>query len=337
MSSLAPNPPNTSNTNSQATLKPESTIPPTTSAPSTPTNAKAPKIGRFKRSWLLTRSAWQAFMLDKEMIALPIISLVVIMTVMTAYIVLFIANPGHVIYSNEPAQGSQVSNYAFGIIVGLSAALLNTIVTAALIHAALERFRGNNPSVRSSLKAAWQKIGPLASFALFSFTIGYIISQIASRIPFFGGKIVAWLAGAAWNVASFFAIPVIMDSPEPIGPIDATKQSMQLIKKVWGESLIAGATTGIMAFLSILTGIVVMGALMALASALTAASLLLGVLVFLSVIGILGMVMVFAVLNSFVLAAVYYYAVTGQSPLTFNQQLMQQAFTAKKARKVFGF
>lgn len=80
-----------------------------------------------------------------------------------------------------------------------------------------------------------------------------------------------------------------------------------------------------------------MGALMALASAFTAASVVLGVLVFVSVIGILGIAMVFAVLNAFVLAAVYYYAVTGQSPLTFNQQLMQQAFTAKKARKVFGF
>lgn len=253
MSSLAPTPLDANQTNTQTVPQPESTMPPTTPTVSaqqpSSNDAKAPKIGRFKRSWLLTKSAWQAFMLDKEMIALPIISLVTIMTVLAAYIVLFIANPGHVIYSNDPAQSSQVANYAFGIIVGLTAALLNTVITAALIHAALERFKGNNPSVRSSLKAAWSKIGPLASFALFSFTIGYIISQIASRIPFIGGKIVAWLAGAAWKVASFFAIPVIMDSPEPIGPIDATKQSMQLIKKVWGESLLAGATTGIMAFL----------------------------------------------------------------------------------------
>ncbi len=35
-------------------------------------------------------------------------------------------------------------------------------------------------------------------------------------------------------------------------------------------------------------------------------------------------------------AVLYYYAATGEAPQQFDKQLLHEAFTAKKARKVFG-
>jgi uncharacterized membrane protein len=199
----------------------------------------------------------------------------------------------------------------------------------------LERFRGNDPTVRSSLRAAWQHIGSLFKFAAFSYTIGYILSEIANRVPFLGGKIVAWLADAAWRVASFFAIPVIMNSEEPVGPIKATKQSIGIIKQVWGESLIVSASIGLMAFLLSIGYMVLTAALFVGLASLSLPGLVYGILAIPAFLGIVVLILVFSVLESFVKTAIYHYAVTGESPAEFSQQVLRQAFTVKKARKVF--
>ena len=302
---------------------------------------EAPKIGRFKKSWILTKAAWTGLKLDKELVALPVIGLMTQLTLLALALVLasFVIPTGILYYStniNGVADfGITGWGYAAMVAVFVPLSIISTFISGAVIHGALARFRGEDPSIRSSLDAAWQRLGSLASFAVFSYTVGLIISEVASRLPFVGNLAVQWLAGAAWNVASFFALPVIMSSKQPIAPIKATKGSITLIKKVWGESLIANVGISIIAVLTVLLystlSTVVIGLLST--TALPVMALIaLGVLTFL---GILAIALVFGVLSAYVRAAIYHFATTGESPVTFNRQMLRQAFSPKKARKVF--
>ena len=298
------------------------------------------KIGKFKKSWLLTKSAWHALRLDKELFALPILGFALSVAVLVpAGIVAFI-NPGNTLYvsniTNDAAEGNIApAGYAAILAVGLILASISAFISGAVVYGALERFKGNDPTIKTSLTAAWKRIGSLIAFTAFSSTIGFILSEIANRIPFLGGKIVIWLADAAWRIASFFAIPVIVTSEHPVNPLDATKKSVGIIKKVWGESLIVSATVGIITIISFLGyfGIVAIAfsafGLMALPGI---AFVALGIL---ALIGLLVLALLFGMLEAFVKAAIYFYAVTGESPAHFNQQLLRQAFTTKKAKKVF--
>ena len=49
------------------------------------------------------------------------------------------------------------------------------------------------------------------------------------------GKIVGFLGGVAWAVATFFAVPVIV--ADGLGPIDALKKSAHTIRGIWGTSV----------------------------------------------------------------------------------------------------
>lgn len=204
--------------------------------------------------------------------------------------------------------------------------------SAAVIVGATKRFNGGAPTVRGSLAAAGRKIGPLALFSLLMATVGFLLQLLEDRVPF-AGKIAVWLVDASWNIANFFAVPVIVLSNETVQPLTATKRSVGVIKKVWGEGIVAQVGIGIIGALTFFTYMAFSVALLILAGSLNAPdgvviatlALMLGGLV---VIGLL-----FSALGAVVKAALYQYATTGTPPEAFNAQLLQSAIHAKKAKK----
>ncbi|HSH18478.1 MAG TPA: DUF6159 family protein [Candidatus Saccharimonadales bacterium] len=299
------------------------------------------KLGHFQKSWLLTKAAWNCLKLDKELVTLPFIGMGVSLAVMAAAAALVVIAPAHTFYiSNFTGNEGELNLTKLGIasIIALGFVMggIATYITAAVIHGALTRFNGEDPTIGGSLAAARRRLGSLLAFSVFNSTIGLILSEIINRIPYIGGVIMAWLAQAAWNVASFFAIPVIVSSSKPVTPLAATRKSFGIIRKVWGESLIVTATITLVSMLSIIlyafTIISVVG-LFATNGMLQGVAL--GAVIALAFLGLLMMVIVFSVLEGIIKAAVYHYATTGQSPVTFNERLMREAFTQKKARKVF--
>lgn len=307
------------------------------------------QLSRFKRSWLLTKAAWNGFKMDKEMIALPIISTILTFVVVIVFIIAAFLLPDKnplfdartltdTQYASSYSEGELVIKplgYALMVIDGALLSIIGTLTSAAVIHAALARFKGQDPTIRSSLRAVFKKFWPLSAFSIFAFTIGIIISEIANRIPFLGGKIVAWLADLAWNVASFFALAVIVDEQQPHYPIAATKKSISLIRKTWGESLIASASIGLISVLIIFAQVIVTIGFVAILASVNAPGIITGLVTFALFMSFIISIFVFSVLTGYVKAALYYFAITGESPAAFNSNLMHQAFTHKKARKLF--
>lgn len=298
-----------------------------------------PKMGRFRKSWLLTRGAWRALILDKELLWIPVIGTMVSLAVLTIGIVAGTLSNGIFYETASTARdtdgGITLVGYIALLALGAILTAISTVTAGAVIHGAIERFRGNDPTIQSSISAAWGRALPLTSFALFSYTIGTIISFIAERIPF-GGRIVEWLGHTAWGIASFFAIPVIVTSDQAVGPVDATKRSFGVLRSVWGESLIISATIGLVGLIAAIVYIVTAGFMFAAVSTLGVPDAISLIWLVLTVAGLFGFALVFTVLEAFVKAALYHYATTGESPRTFDSRVLRQTFTQKKAHKVFG-
>ncbi len=295
---------------------------------------KEKKIGIYKRSWLLNKGAWRALQLDKELLALPFLALLASLLVLAIGGIGFVASTGG---SFDSAANQDVGPIGYLLLFGLYVgfAFVTNFFGAAIIHAALQRFAGHDPNLRSSIAAAKKQVRSIAVFSLFSATIGYVLGFIEQRVPF-GGKVVTWLAQLAWGVASFFAIPVIVTEDKYIGPVSATKRSVAVIKKAWGESVVSQLSLGVLQamitiiYVAIGVGIGVNAAIAGLSTGIVAGFSVLAIL------GLVAIFLVFSAMGSILQAAVYHYAVTGESPLHFDKKLIQAAMTPKKARKIFG-
>lgn len=197
------------------------------------------KEGRVRRGWRLTQVAWELIRSDRTMLVLAVAGIV--SSLLLAGLVFFILNATTTHHS-----GGRLG--AIGLIAFYPSTLATVFFNVALASAASAAFDGERLSVGEALSMAWGKRRRIALWALISVLVGVLINQIASRVPG-GARIVVWLVGAAWGLATIFVIPIL--ALEGIGPVDALKRSAGLVKQRWGESITGrvaiGAWSGIAA------------------------------------------------------------------------------------------
>ncbi|HVQ43694.1 MAG TPA: DUF6159 family protein [Candidatus Saccharimonadia bacterium] len=235
-------------------------------------------------------------------------------------------------------------DFAFTLALYFVLALITNFFAGAVIFGATQRFRGENPTISSSLAGAWRKFGPLAAFSLMMATIGLALRMLEDRVPF-AGRIAVDLLGAAWSIANVFALPVIVLSEGSVAPFDATKQSVHTIKQIWGESIVVNLGIGFVSGLAVLGYILIWAIIAAVPFMLPIAApgapgfsipgAVFIPVVLLAVGGFIALIAVLSVLSSIAKAALYHYATSGQAPEAFNAELLRTSMTPKKARKVF--
>jgi hypothetical protein len=146
--------------------------------------------------------------------------------------------------------------------------------------------------------------------------VGTIISAIQNRgglLGAIGGR----LAELAWRVGSFLAIPVII--VEGVGPFAALSNSVALLKRTWGENLIAQFGFGLLGFLAMLPVFLIGGLTVPLVPVLGIAIIVIGAVVISIVV---------STLNGIYRTALYLYGMGRPSPL-FDQRALASAFTVK--------
>jgi hypothetical protein len=299
------------------------------------------KIGSLKRSWIITKSAWRLMMLDKEVLWLPVIFGILGLIVAIAGYGGGMKLSGYGATDINPASPNfTVDNshityptYAVWIVTSAILALLSTYTIAAMVAIGLKRLRGDDPNLKYGLGCVKRRLGPLTIYGLFSFGVVQIIKALEQRLPFFG-KVLAFLGELAWRAAGFFAISIIVDSEKNVGPIDATKQSIGLIKKTWKESaanqFVIGTIFALLVILEVLIGVgagVGLGLTFGIGFGLAVGVLILMLVIF--------TVLISSALDGVAKSVLYYYAMTGEAPEQFDRRLLQDAFTVKKARKLF--
>jgi hypothetical protein len=271
-------------------------------------------VGRISRSFELVGQSYRVLMQDKELMILPLVSGVFIIAVAIGFFVGFDLGPR--IQAKDPSAWAPtfllyVATYAIGI-----------FFQAAVIAGATERLRGGNPTLGSALTAAARRTFTILMWAVLAATVGMVLRSVSEKAGFLG-RIAVAIAGAAWSIATFFVVPVLVledaSIPESFG------RSLELFRKMWGESVVGSATLGIAGVCAWLT-------LVALAGLLAWAGFGPLALVALAVGGIILAVLMPALQGVFV-ASLYEFATNGTAPPGFDRDLLSEAFTPKRDGK----
>jgi hypothetical protein len=289
-------------------------------------------MGKIRRSWELVKASWRVLKADKELALFPVVSAICVA------IAIAIIGGGFALVTGDGAQEiadrfDDTSNRSWTIgdvvtlfIIYFVTVLIATFFNAALIGATLKRLRGGDPTFRDGLHLATARIGSILGYSAIAATVGVIIQLIRSKSNT-AGDIGAGLLGAAWGVATFLVVPVLV--AEDVGPTDALRRSGSLLKKTWGEQIGGNVSLGLISFLAMLV-VGLVGALLIWLAAALGSSIAIGGAITLLIIAIAVIAVIFSALNAIYKAAVYEYAADGVAASAFGQDALSNAFVAKK-------
>lgn len=190
------------------------------------------------------------------------------------------------------------------------AAVLTTYFNAALVHEATRAFRGEAPTLRSGLAAAWGVKGKVVVWGLVSSVVGIVVELVENS-----DRRAAWLVStllrASWAVLTFFVVPVLVFSDTGIRGM--FEESARTFRDVWGESVTASLGVDLLsalAFLVILAGAVLVAvfAPASVAGAVVTAAFVVALLL------LFALLVVRAATLAVSKAALYEYATTGSLP-----------------------
>jgi hypothetical protein len=271
---------------------------------------------RISRTLELARASWQVLKADKELIVLPVLSLVATILVAASFLAPILLG-GDATRLEDPGP----IGYALLFVAYVALAFVTIFFNAALVHAANERLDGGDPTIGSAIRGAMMRVGRILPWAIVSATVSIILRAIEERAGMLG-RIVSGLAGVAWSLVTFLVIPVLVI--EGIGVGDAVKRSGALFKKTWGENVAAQVGFGLVGFLAVIPAFLVAFGAVAAGGAIA----VIGVGV--AVLWVLAVVMVLSALNGIFQTALYRFASgaeAGSGP--FGSGELQAAFKPK--------
>lgn len=180
----------------------------------------------MSRGWRLTKVAWALIRRDPTMVSIALMGAGCGLA--GAAVILYFSGA---FSSSTHSQGG----LALAAIIGLyPLTFLSVFFNVALAGAAMASFDGRPIGVRAALGISWKRLGRIAQWSLLAAGVGLILDQLASRIPG-AGRLASWLLGAAWSLATIFAVPIL--ALEGTGPLETAKESVHLVKSKWGEGI----------------------------------------------------------------------------------------------------
>lgn len=214
---------------------------------------------RFNTSWSLVKSTFGIIQRDKKLLLFPAVNLVFVLAILFFFTVpiLFI-NTGHPFLSFDhwkvlgnklveispsatPGEKDEITLKPLALTylaaMYFVSMFASTFLNVAFYSEILAAFRGDAVSIQRGLKFASTRFWSIVAWSLMAGIVGYIIQQIENRVGFVG-RIITGLIGAAWSVASVFAIPVIVHEEASVNPLSTLKQSALTLKRTWGEALV---------------------------------------------------------------------------------------------------
>jgi uncharacterized protein DUF6159 len=287
------------------------------------------KKGRIASGFALARECCRVLWTDKQLLVFPLVSGIASFVVLASFIGVGWASSEVVADAQGNMHVQPTNDDLFWVLCG-GFYFLNYFVivffNVALVGCAMTRFRGGTPTLADGLRLARERLPQIAAWALLAASVGVALRVIEQRIGIIG-KIVVAILGAAWTVATYFVVPVLV--AEKIGPLDAARRSAAVVKKAWGESLVSNVGIGALTMLVTILSLVLIGigSLMAALKLASIVPLIAGLV--LAVVFIVVASLVGSALSSIALCALYLYATEGKVPRAFADTGLQNAFAAR--------
>jgi MFS family permease len=252
---------------------------------------------RFRRSWELFKASWAMIQEDRTLLRYPIVSGIAVIA-----LAILIGGPLSLTGVFNEGDIGPLQIVALFIMYFLVYSAI-TFCNAAMVSEVMARMDGRQETV-SGWGFARENIGPILGYAAIAATVGVVLNLLSRREDL-GSQLVGALGGAAWSIATFLVVPVLV--VERVSPIDALKRSASLLRRTWGEQLIGNAGIGLFTGLLIVATVVLGAGLVALA-ATTGVVALVAVAVAIGVLAVAAVIAVSSALDTIYRSAVYRYA-----------------------------
>jgi len=279
--------------------------------------------GTFERSMQIFRESWGVLKQDKELVLFPIISGIVMLILTASFMVPLVMFTG----IKDGEFSNNALYYVFFFIFYLVGYFVVIFFNTGLIACVQIRLSGGDPRFSDGMQYAMGNLGKIAGWALISATVGMVLQMIRERAGIFG-RIAAGLFGMAWNLITFFVIPVMIF--QNAGVFYSIKQSAALFKRTWGENVVLRFSLGLIMFLAGLVGVIpiVLAAMTESVVVIVAVSAV--VVLYWFALGIIS-----SALNGIFATALYNYAMTGTVPAAFSPATISSAFGQKTTSGFF--
>ena len=211
-------------------------------------------------------------------------------------------------------------------------AFFSTYILLSMLIAYRAFNSGNPLTIRNSMRKAWEYRLQALAWSVFYSVLIMILRIIESRIRGIGGMIMGCMGSFMITIATFFAIPAILDNRS--GPIKAVEQSVSTIRNNSGETFggVAYVDLYTMAFTLIGVVLFIMG-LLVLSSMLPLIVLAVIVIVGL-ILMTLGLILNFTHMN--VLKPVLFDYINGKGlPQGFDEADINAAIKRKGSQGLF--
>lgn len=276
----------------------------------------------LRRSYQIFRQSLTILAKDKELLVFPLLSGIV---TIVAFIAVVAGGVSSGFFTRMMENDRSLQSNALGYFAMFLWYFVSWFVVlffnVAIVHCARMRLEGGDPTIADGFRASLEHVNRILLWAFISASVGIILRIIADRAKLVG-RIIASLMGAAWSIATYFIVPVMIFERRTLR--ESLSQSTSLIAKTWGESLLAAAGIGAFTMLLGLAGLALPIAGLLIDARVALAGLLLAIAwwILLAIIS--------SALGSIFRTALYMYASTGQSPSGYSSDFVQNAFVAKK-------
>lgn len=273
---------------------------------------------KFSRSWMLVKASASVLRADKELMWLPVLSGLATLVVLATFAIPVFALR---VFENGFGVGGVLLAFAFylcqyGVII---------FFNSALVAAAMIRLEGGDPTLGDGVRAARERLPAILGYAAIAATVGVLLQTLKNKDNNFLVRLIGSGLGAAWTLATFLVVPVLV--AQNVGPIEALKRSVELLKRTWGENAIGQVGIGA-AFGLITAAVVAIGIGAAILAAQVSGVLAVGVVIaFVLAVLLLGIYQ--AALSGVYAAALYRYAQDGHAPAGFEPRALEGAFAPR--------
>lgn len=192
---------------------------------------------RIKAGWQLTKKSWRVLSDSPGLVRFPLVG-----GFLALLIAVVVIGPGLYLIEEDQA----VPGVILAAIGTYLCAFAVFYFAVGLAHNADQQMHGQSPTFGEGMALASSRMGPIAGWAFVSTVVMTIIRAIQERFGI-AGAIIGGLAGAAWGILTFLAIPVI--ALEGTGPIATIKRCAHLVKSRWGEQIAGTIAIGGIVFL----------------------------------------------------------------------------------------
>lgn len=276
----------------------------------------------IQRSYTIFRQSLSVLRQDKEILIFPLLSGIFTIIAMTGLIFGGTVTGffQRIAESGDRSLEGNLLGYAALFVWYFVSWFIVLFFNVGVVACARIRLEGGDPTTADGFRAARENLKAILVWALISATVGLILRVIADRSKLIG-QLIAKFLGAAWAVATYFVVPVMIF--EKRGPKESMTSSTQLISRTWGESLVAAAGVGIIIMLLGVGGLAfpIIGFMIS----PTAAVVGLGIMVLYWLV----LAIISSALTGIYRTGLYLYAKEGRPLPGFGEDLVRTAFAGK--------